>query len=355
MQNTELAGYLTKNKFFAGLDPDQILKLDAGLFEVVHYKAGHVLIEQGSFAHEMYLIAAGTVQITKRLAGQQEMDIIQRTANDFIGELALIEDEPRSTNAYCRTDAVIIIIKRENFFSIMEQLPPITLNLTRTIANRQRESDTRTGAEVVRYKILLNLNEQILSQKTELERLNQELAAKNEALYRAATTDRLTGIFNRSYLMEVLLREFINSQRYRNPLVCILLDIDHFKSFNDTHGHIIGDFVLKETAQRIGNCVREGDVLARYGGEEFVVVLPNTTLSSGVAVAEKIRADVESATYNYQDLQLKVTISLGVTDINLGAPQSEDKMLQYADEALYAAKRGGRNRVVSYMELLSSV
>ncbi len=188
----------------------------------------------------------------------------------------------------------------------------------------------------------------IKAQKQELEKLNGELAAKNEILYRQAVTDKLTGIYNRTYMMEALARDFSNALRYQKQLACILLDIDQFKSFNDTYGHQIGDFVLKETAAQIAATIRQGDTVCRYGGEEFLVILPETGLADAVLVAEKIRATVEKAVYVQKDLTLKVTVSLGVTDNQLGNPGSEDKMLGYADEALYTAKKQGRNRVVQY-------
>ncbi len=183
---------------------------------------------------------------------------------------------------------------------------------------------------------------------SDLIRLNMELEIKTDELYRAATTDQLTQIHNRAYLMEALTREFANSRRHRIPLSCVLLDIDHFKSFNDDHGHQVGDFVLKATAQLIAGQTRKGDILARFGGEELVAILPDTDLEMGVLVAEKIRAAVEDAAYSRQDLQLKVTVSLGVADNLLGDPANEDEMLKHADDAVYVAKKQGRNRVVAF-------
>lgn len=172
-----------------------------------------------------------------------------------------------------------------------------------------------------------------------------ELKQANEKLFQLSITDNLTGVNNRSLLGTVFARDFKNSLRYQNDLSCILLDIDHFKAFNDTYGHQAGDFVLKETARILTEMVREGDSICRYGGEEFLIILPNTPIEGGRMLAEKIRQRIESACFNYESNALKVTVSLGVADNKFSNPETESQMIQLADRALYLAKENGRNQV----------
>jgi diguanylate cyclase (GGDEF)-like protein len=175
--------------------------------------------------------------------------------------------------------------------------------------------------------------------------LNRALLTRN------GFTDPLTGLRNRRYLETRLDEELARSQRDWRPLVCVLLDIDHFKRINDQHGHLVGDHVLRELAQRVGREVRASDVAARYGGEEFVMLLPNTELKAGYAVAERIRAAVAATQFRSPDLArpLDVTVSLGIAEFRPD-PRAElatagQRLLAAADVALYAAKATGRDRV----------
>ncbi|MBH9577258.1 GGDEF domain-containing response regulator [Inhella proteolytica] len=191
---------------------------------------------------------------------------------------------------------------------------------------------------------------QILAKEQELARQNELLNQQKQELHQAAITDRLTGLHNRAYLVDQLSREFSNSRRYGRPLSCLLLDIDHFKSVNDRHGHLVGDAVLRHTAQLLSRGLRRGDVLARYGGEEFVLLLPGTPAASAQALAESLRASVAQAVWVQGELSLPLTISIGVADNLAGQAEDETALLRHADAALYAAKRQGRNRVVVHAE-----
>ena len=184
----------------------------------------------------------------------------------------------------------------------------------------------------------------ITEQNQELESLNHQLVEKNEEIYQLAITDSLTEIFNRSYVMNGLAKEFSASIEFDRPLACIMIDVDKFKSINDSLGHQVGDRVLKQIAKCISDSIRLGDVVCRYGGEEFLVVLSNTTLEEAGIAAEMIRVAVESKVHE------RVTVSLGVADNRQGHPEVVDQMVRNADAALYRAKSAGRNRVVLYSE-----
>lgn len=172
----------------------------------------------------------------------------------------------------------------------------------------------------------------------------RELTGQLELL---ATIDNLTGLTNRRIFFERLGVEFRRATRYRRPLSVIMADLDHFKTVNDRFGHLFGDLVLSVTAQALRTNVRESDLVARYGGEEFVLMLPETALAEAMVVAEKLRAAVEAQDYTNGIQSTRITISLGVASRPESAPADADDLLRRADEALYAAKHGGRNRVVA--------
>ncbi len=175
-----------------------------------------------------------------------------------------------------------------------------------------------------------------------------DLENKNRLLYQASITDPLTGVYNRSYLMDMFGRELTKSLRHDRPLACVMVDVDRFKQINDRYGHLVGDRALQTVAAQIGAQLRRGDVLARYGGEEFVIVLPETDLGGAMVVAEKIRASVASGKIAVGDDPRQLTISLGVASTEPPAQvDSVDELLRLADEALFEAKRQGRDRVLA--------
>jgi diguanylate cyclase (GGDEF)-like protein len=162
-----------------------------------------------------------------------------------------------------------------------------------------------------------------------------------------STSDRLTGLFNRGYLDENIVAEVSRAERYSHPLAIAMIDIDHFKRFNDTHGHAAGDTALQVIAQTIRRSFRLSDVVARYGGEEFVVVLPETGLDVAVDKLESIRRTVSGmeVTLPAYGGTARLTISVGLAC--LPADGSEvDKLLRTADARLFEAKRRGRNQLV---------
>jgi len=167
--------------------------------------------------------------------------------------------------------------------------------------------------------------------------------------------DPLTGLFNRRYMLETCRREFSRAAREKQPVTMLSIDVDHFKKLNDNHGHDAGDTVLKE----VGNCLesffRNEDVACRFGGEEFVVVLPGAALGDGAKRAEELRAKIEAITVRYLDQNLpRITISVGAAAFP-EAGDNPQSVLKAADDALYRAKEGGRNRVELFAPAPQSV
>jgi diguanylate cyclase (GGDEF)-like protein len=164
-----------------------------------------------------------------------------------------------------------------------------------------------------------------------------------------ATIDPLTGINNRRELFIQGRQEFERAQRYHRPLSAIMLDLDHFKKVNDTHGHSIGDQVLTCVAKRCAHSLREVDILGRYGGEEFAILLPESGLEAGVQAANRLRDIIRSTPCPTDAGPIPITISLGVATIDSKCRDLES-LLDRADQALYEAKQSGRDRVCTWKE-----
>ncbi len=202
---------------------------------------------------------------------------------------------------------------------------------------------------------LLNLdydqmNKQLLQAKIALENLTAELAEKNKTLDNLANIDGLTEVYNHRYFQNSLEQEINRAERNDNFLSLILIDIDHFKKFNDDYGHQVGDFVLKEFCSTLSSQIRKYDTLARYGGEEFVVILPHTDSDEAFSVAEKLRLAIEEATFDDGSHKYNVTASFGVSSSRpaLEDDFSKNDFINKADNALYDSKEQGRNRTTLY-------
>jgi diguanylate cyclase (GGDEF)-like protein len=167
----------------------------------------------------------------------------------------------------------------------------------------------------------------------------------HEEIYRLMTVDGLTQVFNRRYFNEALEREFNRSKRYDRALALIAFDIDHFKRVNDTHGHLAGDNLLRQIATAVKPRLRREDIFARTGGEEFGILLPEIAADGARITAEKVRRIVESTPLRYEQQVIPVTVSLGVSQM-VPEDTTPEELYKRADERLYEAKQGGRNRVV---------
>jgi len=206
--------------------------------------------------------------------------------------------------------------------------------------------------EVVRRamdKIDLIRQNRLLVENLEKSNLMMELA--NETLMELAVRDGLTGLFNLRHFRHILNEELSRAERYSRQLCLVMIDVDNFKNYNDTHGHPAGDEVLKALAGILNKRLRDVDRSARYGGEEFLVLLPETDLEKGRTVAEDLRVQMEEYPFRGRESQPfgKVTISLGVAAFPQDGPDA-DTLIKVADDALYRAKNRGRNRVVCAAE-----
>ena len=168
----------------------------------------------------------------------------------------------------------------------------------------------------------------------------------HDELYRQATMDAGTQIFNKRYLLDTLQAEFQSSRVHGRPLSVIYYDLDFFKKVNDTRGHHCGDYVLRESARVVKNCLRKDDTFGRYGGEEFLVILPDTARNVAVVVAERIRNALQAYPFTFEDKMLSQIVSMGVSQMR---PEFEthEALLGDAGRKRYQSKHGGRNRVTA--------
>ncbi|MBU2550617.1 MAG: diguanylate cyclase [Proteobacteria bacterium] len=217
---------------------------------------------------------------------------------------------------------------------------------------RQRLNRAKTISVILAATILLVLCLEVLvifrPAVGTLSRYISELAASTEQMHELSIRDGLTGLYNRRYFDQLLAAEWQRAVREKQPLSLIMFDVDYFKLFNDTYGHQAGDEVLARIAGTARDTLRRpADVVARYGGEEFIALLPGTDLGGAAFLAEKVRAEVETLAIEHPSSRAApmVTVSLGVAAIRPTPEDRSSQLLRQVDEAMYEAKRRGRNRV----------
>jgi diguanylate cyclase (GGDEF)-like protein/PAS domain S-box-containing protein len=257
------------------------------------------------------------------------------------GKIVAVVGVANKENPYTDLDVNQLTLMMDSLWNIIERrhaedaLRDANENLDRKVKERTQELDAA--------------NDKLMEQNEELEALNEELGALNEELHRLTLVDGLTGIANRRYFDEYLMRMWLAGQRQQKPLSLIMSDIDFFKQFNDTYGHQRGDECLKTVADALSNSVKRGtDLVVRYGGEEFAIVLPDTDLAGAMIIAEKIRQRIEERRLeNREAPHYLITLSLGVASMMPTVDDAPATLIALADMALYKAKNSGRNRVVS--------
>lgn len=225
-------------------------------------------------------------------------------------------------------------------------LEALLLSLLAVITYTQHKTKTAIEAEdeVARQEDHSQLEYMVQERTLELEITLRELSERNQELEQKNTIDELTNVRNRRYFDRKYQAEVRRSRREQTPLSLVMLDIDHFKQVNDTHGHLVGDDCIKLVAQKIkSHLKRSSDEVCRYGGEEFAIILPNTDGQGAWELVEEIRIAIQNTPLNTRDGQISVTISAGICSGVMLHPEQEQAMLKTADNLLYQAKEAGRN------------
>lgn len=207
------------------------------------------------------------------------------------------------------------------------------------------------GARLRAGQRVVMLQQEIERDREEIRRFAAELAVTNRRLQEAALTDVLTGFPNRRYAIERFQQEWQAANRNKRPMACMMVDVDNFKIINDTHGHDVGDVVLKQTALAIKSGLRARDVVCRTGGDEFLVICPETDLHAALICGERVRKAVAEARFTTGTLELKGSVSVGVASRD-ASTLDIDALIKQADEGVYQAKQGGRNCVMTIQKLV---
>lgn len=275
---------------------------------------------------------AVVVEKRKPIGILSERDIVRLVSEKKIKNSTLVQDVMSSPVSTLReaisVENAIKLMRKEGF----RRFPVVN------------DQDELIGL-VTQSDIVKAAEESMRDYARELENRMEKASKKTAHLI---MTDDLTGLYNRRYLKERLSEEFDRCKRYSLPISCMMVDIDRFKAVNDQFGHPAGDIVLKRLAKLLVRNLRRGDVCARIGGEEFFMLLPHTMLAGAVVVADRLRASVEDTVFKLRRKQARITLSIGLCNLPAHEPADANDFLRMADDALYAAKRKGRNRVDIY-------
>jgi diguanylate cyclase (GGDEF)-like protein len=307
---------------------------------------GQALCHEGEDGSAMYVVLSGNLVVSK--AGKQ---VAVGRPGDCFGEMALIERRERAATLRALDDTLVLEIPEAAFRDHLSTNPGALMALLRVFSERSRRD----------LDSLVSANLKLLAQAEEMDQKNRELTEtrrqlehRNRDLERISALDTLTQIANRRRFDAALRQEWRRSARDESPLSLLFCDIDYFKRFNDTYGHQAGDECLVRVAQAMEETLnRPADLVARYGGEEFIALLVDTGIEGARMLAERMRARVEALNVEHRasGVSSHLTVSLGVASVVPRPAFRPEDLVDLADRALYAAKAGGRNRVVAADEL----
>ncbi|HEY5948079.1 MAG TPA: GGDEF domain-containing protein [Kofleriaceae bacterium] len=301
-------------KALDGVSLDSVEELLEGC-ELRRLAPGEVLLSLGQANDTMYMILSGELSI--HLEGPTSEAVAKLGAGETVGELSVIDQAPASAYVVAAEPTRLIAIDEPRFWNLVNASHGFAINLLLSLSQRLRANNSTVSTNI---------------------KLQREYK-------RNALIDGLTGLYNRRWIDESLPRFVQRYGRGGQPLTVLMVDVDHFKVFNDTYGHAMGDQVLVKVGQALRSSLRPTDHVARYGGEEFLVILPDTVQDGARMAADRLRAAVHAIELARTDGTPipRVTISLGGSSLHTG--QTMKALLGHADEALYQSKAGGRDRV----------
>ncbi|MBL8923018.1 MAG: GGDEF domain-containing protein [Myxococcaceae bacterium] len=276
---------------------------------------GDVLISQGAPGTAMSFLVSGQLGVSLGEATADPIAVLG--PGETVGELGVITGEAASAFVVALEDSEVLSLGEDEFWELVQSSHPFAVNLIVKLAERLRKNNATVSSNI----------------------------EKRRLYERAAMFDGLTGIHNRRWLDETLHRLVTRHERDQESLCVALIDIDHFKKFNDTHGHDVGDLVLTTVASTLVKNLRPTDLVARFGGEEFVILFPQTTTQEAKLAGDRVRETVAQTLMKKPDGAAlpHVTISMGIAALIHGEKPSDT--LKAADLAMYEAKHGGRNQV----------
>jgi diguanylate cyclase (GGDEF)-like protein len=286
--------------------------------EIRELAAGDRLLTIGAANDTMYLVLAGSLSVHLDDAGEAE-PVARLLAGQTVGELSVIDESPASATVIAAEPTRLIAVDDETFWALVSRSHEFAVNLLLLLTQRVRA------------------NNSVLSAAARLQR----------QLERDALVDNLTGLHNRRWLDQKLPRLARRSRVSGEPLSLLVIDVDHFKRFNDSYGHAAGDLVLATLGRTLMECLRPTDMPARYGGEEIVVLLPDTDREGALIAGERVRRTIreKKLVTSTGDPLPAITVSIGVAELDESGDHAG--LFSRADSALYRAKHGGRDRVES--------
>ena len=282
---------------------------------VTMLKQNEVLITAGRSDRNLYILLDGRLRVHLNSAETAPITFIE--PGHTAGELSLIDHQPASAYVVAEVDSRILALSEDTVWELVSSSHAVARNLLYSLVKRLRNGNTI-----------------IMEDRKKLEQYQFQ-----------AKVDPLSGLFNRRWLNNMLPRQMHRSRVSSDPMSLVMIDIDHFKRYNDQHGHVAGDSAIRTVAATISDKIRPADMAARYGGEEFLLILPSCSLKPAEAAAERVRQAVEEAPVKISDegTLSPVTISLGIAELR--DEFTVEDFIQAADAALYRAKEAGRNRV----------
>jgi diguanylate cyclase (GGDEF)-like protein len=279
------------------------------------FSAGDVLLTPERDNHTLYLILSGQVQVRLDWQGHEALTYIE--AGHCVGEMSLIERKRPSAIVVTDRDCQLLLVDEEVLWDLVERSSTLARNLLYTLSSRVRKDN---------LVIFESRQQQAISEQH-------------------SKIDALTGLFNRRWLENSLPRLTTHAQTQQNSLCVLMLDVDHFKAYNDSHGHHAGDCALTSLGNTLGDNIRPYDYAVRYGGEEFILILPDTTATDARIIAERIRELLRNMDILDSDGKHlpRITVSMGLAELK--NHQTMSSLIEAADAALYRAKHTGRDCV----------
>ena len=275
-------------------------------FRTCELEAGEILLSPFKRNQYLYLLLEGQLKVYLGSLDNQAASTLE--AGECAGEVSCIDNQPPSAYVVATTASVVLRLHRKALLALFSQSPQLMQNLLELLCQRVRQS-----------------NQGILDSEQH------------------ANIDTLTGCFNRRWLEHVYQRESTRCAYNSQPLCMLMLDVDHFKPYNDQHGHLAGDYALCLVAHTLRHQLRPKDSMARYGGEEFVILLPGIDDQEGRRIGQRLRESLEQVPSFYSPIGILpgVTASIGLAQMQ--SRDSLESLIARADKALYQAKQQGRN------------
>ncbi len=283
---------------------------------------GDVLVKQGDEGKELFLIESGKLAAQVQLADGKKLDVAELEEGSFFGEMSIFDGAPRSATCYAKAPSSVLSLREDDFFSLKEDAPEAAYKITRRMFLTTRKRLANTNA------------------------LLSDLVQWGEEARKRATTDELTGLYNRRYLDEALGISLLRAKKQNTPVSLVMVDLDYFHDINDAYSQHVGDQLICAAADVFRRNLRENDVAARYGGDEFNIIFPDTETETAREICERIRLQTSEITL-LKDLGgpvERVTTSQGIATFPQDG-EAIEKLREAADDALYAAKEAGRNCV----------